>query len=154
MRRAPPQVRHTRYVCLLADKPRIVLFALRMCMLHLHVPALPHGLALDPTTAYTCIPCKHAAFGQRVTHPARFVCTHANWTRKRAHHGRAVRDMATCVYTCATTQAEITSDSQGHLAFGAATPIAAATAGRASVRNSASRRCSQRCRRDVRWQSA
>ena len=76
MRRAPPQARHTRYVCLLADKPRVVLFTLRVCMLHLHVPALPHGRALD-RTAYTCIPCKHAAFGQRVTKLAPSVCPHA-----------------------------------------------------------------------------
>ena len=47
--------------------------------------------------------------------------------------------MATCVYTCATTQAGITSDSKGHLTFGAATPTAAAAAGLASMRNSASR---------------
>ena len=47
--------------------------------------------------------------------------------------------MATCVYTRATTQAGITSNSKGHLALGAATPIAAATLGLANTRNSALR---------------
>ena len=50
-----------------------------------------------------------------------------------------MHDRAACVYTCATTQAGITSDSKGHFAFGAATPTAAATVALASMRNSANR---------------